>query len=183
MECDIPRGVNDTNRAEKQGNTERESRTDSLCCSDQENFKPEENTKRRILQRGCSSPYAVPTRAGCGFRVDQMALKFVLQRSPLWQQNHLSNKEDRDQENLAKQRTVRQKRNATSATENTEADYGAPLTLPQDRLPDALGEERVDLKGGQLKNENRDTEQSGEFWIGFEGKLKVDQRDAQKKVE
>ena len=65
LECDIAnRGVNDTNRAEKQGNAESESHADSLCSSDQENLKPEENNKRRILQRGFSSPYAAPTCSG-----------------------------------------------------------------------------------------------------------------------
>ena len=77
-----------------------------------------------------------------------MGLKIVLQRTPLWQKNHLSNKEDRDHENLAKQWTLRQKFNAISTSENTEVDYGFPLTLSQDRLPDARSKERVDLTGG-----------------------------------
>ena len=56
--------VNDTNRTEKQGITESKSHVDSLCSSDKENLKPEENNKRRILQSGFSSPYAAPTCSG-----------------------------------------------------------------------------------------------------------------------
>ena len=61
------------------------------------------------------------------------------------------------------------------------------LPLLQDHPPDKQhskvilikSEERVDLKRGPVKYENRDIDRSEEFWIGLGGEPEAELRDAQ----
>ena len=81
LEKVIENGGDDaTNRPEKQWSKESESRAELLCSPDKEKPQPKENNKRRTSQEIFSAFHKAPTRLGCGFRVDQMALNFVLQR-------------------------------------------------------------------------------------------------------
>ena len=191
------RVTNDKNKAERQENSESESRADLLCRS-------EKTIKRRILQRSYSSTSIVSTRLGCGFRLDKLALKLVLQRTPLWQQSggkliyeniddeqsrefrsEFEGKYKEDQKDLQKEGRERSEIKIERDRAALGVEYFPPSPWQQDRPPDKRmltkglevilrkNEERVEIRGGPVKYKKGDPERSQIFWDGKVGKFAV----------
>ena len=74
-----------TNKSEKKLSKESESRSEFFYSIDKEKPQSKEKYKMRTSQKVSSASHMAPTRLGCGFRVDQMALNYVIQRTLSWQ--------------------------------------------------------------------------------------------------